>query len=252
MKRGKPYLEKVGNFSGFNVWYVNGFWIRKNLDKAFTNFADNKYFDFIPKDEFWIDYENGKKEAKYFIDSFLAIKKFVSQGKSEAYAIKQADKIEKRERSKSRFLKKLKKIKVKEKIIKKIHKKQLFKKYTKKLKIWQVRGDLVRSLFDLDFTGGGHDKIYNFIPENEVWIDDDIYRKEIAIVLIHELHERDLMNKGWPYEPVGGQKSFNRALKKGEKSAHFAAEEVEFWVRHHPKSIRRVLLREIKKNEKSI
>ena len=43
----KPYLKKVGVFNGYNVWYVNGYYIRNNLDKEFTNFGSNRYFHFI-------------------------------------------------------------------------------------------------------------------------------------------------------------------------------------------------------------
>jgi len=211
----KPYLKKISDICGFHIWYVNGYWIRKYLDRAFTNFGYNRNFKFIPKDEFWIDNEHGKKEAHYFIDSFLTIQRFLAEGKSYEEAVREADKFEKRERKKSKFLKKLKKIKVREKILEKIHKKRLFKKYTQELNIWLIRGDLVRSLFDIDFTAGGHDKVYNFIPKKEIWIDDDLYKKEIPIVLIHELHERYLMSKGWPYEPIGGQKGFNRRKNSG-------------------------------------
>ena len=245
----KPYIKKIGEFSGYKVFYVNGYWIRKNLDKAFTNFGYNFHFDFIPKGEFWIDWENGKKEAKYFIDSFLAIQCALEDGKSYEQAVKEADKFEQRERSKSKFLKKLKKLNTKKEILKKIHKKRLFKEYTQNIQIWIVRGDLVRSLFHLDFTQGGHDLVYNFIPKNEVWIDDDIYRKEIPFVLIHELHERRLMLKGWSYDDAGGQEVFMRNQNKKGKSAHFHAEDLEFWCRHHPKKVHKILVKEIKMNE---
>ncbi len=45
--------------------------------------------------------------------------------------------------------------------------------------------------FDIDFTAGGHDYVYEFVPENEVWIDDDIAEAERGYVLVHELHERN-------------------------------------------------------------
>ncbi len=247
VRKKKIYIKKIGDFGGYAVWYVDGYWIRKNLDRAFTNFAGHRHLVFIPKDEFWIDQESKKKEARYFIDNFIVIERELKNGKSFADAAKIADKIEKRERGKSGIVKRLKKIKSREKVLAEVRKKILFGKYTKNLKIWQVRGDLVRSLFYLDFTEGGHDKVYDFIPENEVWIDDDVYKKEIPYVLIHELCERKLMAKGWKYDPTG-QGVFSR--KKGKKSAHFAAEKREFWCREHPKRIMGVLKREIKENEK--
>ena len=180
---------------------------------------------------------------------FLAMETALKNGKSYEKAIEIANKTEKRERHKSKWIKKLKKIKVKEKLLKRIHKKLLFKKYTKKLKIWIVRGNLVRTLFDVDFNQGGHEKVYPFIPKNEIWIDDYLYKKEIPYVLIHELHERKLMFKGWKYDPVG-QSIFIRKSQAGKKSAHFSAEDLEFSVRNHPKSIKKVLLKELSENEK--
>jgi hypothetical protein len=198
-----------------------------------------------------VDYENGDvKEAKYFFYSFLAMEKAMASGKTHEQSVNIANKLEKAERRKAKFLKTIKKIKVQEKILKKVHKKYILGKYTDNLKIYIVRGDLVRSLFNVDFTQGGHDKVYNFIPKNEVWIDDDLYKKEIPYVLVHELHERYLMAKGWPYDSAGGQAVFAKKEDERGKSAHFAAEDLEFWCRDHRKSVKRILLREIAKNEK--
>ena len=244
----KPYLKKIGKFSEYTVWYVNGYLIRKNYDKEFTNFGSRKYFEFIPKYELWIDYENGKKEAIYFIDNFIRIQRELKKGKTYDEAVKIANKYEKRERNKSKFIQKIKKIRQKEKILKKIYRKQLFSKYTKNIKIWLVRGDLVRSLFFLDFTEGGHDKVYDFVPKNEIWIDDNVYKKEIPYVLVHELHERYLIGKGWVYDS-GGIGVFSRKAKKGEKSAHFEAEKIEEYCRNNPKEVKKILLREIKKTD---
>jgi hypothetical protein len=65
------------------------------------------------------------------------------------------------------------------------------------ISIWIVDGRLVRSVFDVDFTEGGHDYVYEFVPQNEVWIDNDLEESERPFVLLHELHERNLMAKGW-------------------------------------------------------
>jgi hypothetical protein len=250
----KVYLKKIGEFSGYKFWYVKGNWVRTNIDPAFSNFGYNRYMPFIPENEMWIDQENGVRESHFFINSFLTIQKELKKGKSYIEAVRIADMIERRERKKANFLKNIKKIKVKEKLIEKIHKKRLFKKYTKKLKIWQVKGHLVRSIFDLDFNQGGHGLVYPFVPQNEVWIDDDTYKKEIPFVLIHELHERYLMSIGWKYDVLGneGQKIFVRKEQGGKKSAHFASEALENECRNNPKKIMKVLLKEIEKNEKII
>jgi hypothetical protein len=251
----KPYMKKLGIFSGFKVWYVSGYWIRRNLDRRFPNYGNNRTFAFIPKDEFWIDYENrNKREAKYIIINFLAYEKELEKGKTEAEAIKIATEVENRERHKTSWVRKLKElrkreIKLKEKLLNKIHRKRILKDETNFLKIWIVDGDIVRSVFDVDFNQGGHGFVYPFIPKEEVWIDDYLYKKEIPFILIHELHERKLMARGWRYDNIGIAKTKRR---KGDNKiyAHPSAEDLEFWTRHHPKSIKRVLFKEIKDNEK--
>jgi len=249
MKRmKKPYIKKIGDFSDHKVFYVNGYWIRKNLDKEFTNFGSRRHFDFIPNKELWIDQENGDSEVKYFVQSFLTIEREIEKGKTYEQAVKTADRIEKRERMKTKEMKILKKLKIKSAILRRIHYKKLFSKYTDKIHIWVVKGDLVRSLFFLDFTEGGHDLCYHFVPKNEIWIDDDIYKKEIPYILIHELHERKLMLKGWPYAP-GGVGNFSRKGDAKGKSAHFHSADLELWCRHHPRSVKKILLKEIKDNE---
>jgi len=247
----KPYMKKIGSFSGYNVYYVSGYVIRREIDKTFPNYGSHRSFKFIPKNEFWIDYENrNKREAKYIIINFLAFEKEIEKGKNVDDAIKIANMIEKRERHKSKWIKKLRKIKIKEKLLKKIHEKRLFGKITDKLKIWLIDGDIVRSLFDVDFNQGGHGYVYQFIPKNEVWVDDYLYKKDITFTIVHELHERRLMIKGWKYDNVGIAKI---ARRKGDnkKYSHPAAEDLEFWLRHHARSIKRVLFKEIRLNEKA-
>ena len=74
----------------------------------------------------------------------------------------------------------------KKKAIENIHK-QLLKKYSGAIKVWIIQGGLVRSLYFIDFTEGGHDLVYpHFIPKNEVWLDDDLSpgeRKPVSLDL---------------------------------------------------------------------
>ena len=101
-----------------------------------------------------------------------------------------------------------------------------------KCKVWIVRRELVRALFYTDFTRGGHGFVYDFVLKGEVWIDDDLYRKEIPFVLIHELHERELMSKGMKYE-----------------QAHAKSNILEYSCRNNPKKTQEILDKEIKTNK---
>lgn len=227
----KVYLRKFSEIAGFKVWIVDGKYIRDNVEEEFTNYGQHYSFSFIPKDEFWIDKESSPGEEKYFIDSMLVMHRLLSKGVPVKEAIKIADRIERRERGKSKLMKKEMKIKEhKGDVIKTVHK-SLMKRYSnKKIKIWIINGEIVRDLFFLDFTEGGHDKVYSFIPEREVWIDDDISLNEIPFVLLHELHERNLMAKGKNYD-----------------SAHKSSSKIEYFCRKHPKLTNFLIRRELRK-----
>ena len=67
----KPYIKKVGNFSGFDVWIVDGNYIRLNLDDEFSNCGQPLDFKIIPKNEIWIDKEHSGNESRFFITHML-------------------------------------------------------------------------------------------------------------------------------------------------------------------------------------
>jgi len=229
LTKKKPYVKKYGVFSGFTAWIVDGAYIRENIDEEFTNFGQHYEFRFIPKREFWIDKEYAPGEEKYFIDHLLVEYRLMEQGIPYRIAHKRAVRIGRKERMKSRRAKTLAGLN-KKNVIAKIHK-RLLKMYSKGAAIWIVNSELVRDIYDMDFTEGGHDKVYSFIPKGEVWIDDDIGPRERAFVLLHELHERYLMSKGWTYD-----------------SAHRSASAIEYQCRKHPALLKKCLAAEVKKN----
>ena len=73
----------------------------------------------------------------------------------------------------------------------------------------------------------GHDYVYEFVPQNEIWVDDDIAEAERGYVILHELHERNLMAKGWTYD-----------------KAHSDSSRVEYRMRHHPDELHDALIDE--------
>jgi hypothetical protein len=230
----KPYLEKLGTYDGFDVWYVDGSWIRKNLQREFTNYGANYIYEFIPEKEFWIDLEFGDvKEWKYYLKFLLTRYKFVSKGKSDDESIEIAEIAEKRERDKSETIQEIRKLSKKQ-MLERIHK-NLLEEYSKdKLKVWIVDGFIVRCLFFTDFTEGGHEFVYKFVPEGEVWIDNALNPEEIKFVLIHEFHEMELMKKGWSYE-----------------KAHKDSSKIEFFCRNNPDKADEILKQEFEKQLKA-
>ncbi len=228
----KPYIKKFSKIANFTVWIVDGKYIRDNIDEEFTNYGQYYRFKFIPKNELWIDEERSPGEEKYYINSMLVMNRLMAEGVKHDEAVKRADAIEKKERATSNLQKKESGAKKHEEdLMKKIHKKFLKAYSTKKIKVWVVDGEIVRSLFFLDFTEGGHEYVYHFVPKGEIWIDDDVGRDETKFVLLHELHERKLMAKGMKYDP-----------------AHKSSSEIEYHCRKHFEELDKNLKKEIKEN----
>jgi len=61
-----------------------------------------------------------------------------------------------------------------------------------KLRIYLVATTPTKRIY-VDWTEGGHDVVYNFIPKNEVWISDNLPPLELLLTQIHELRERRRM-----------------------------------------------------------
>jgi hypothetical protein len=226
MSISKPRFRRklYKKIKSFRVYIVDGKFIRDNLDEEFTNFGQHYRFKFIPEKEFWVDKEHSRrKEIKYFIDHLMVEHKLMKAGEDYGAALSKADYIERKERRKSIMVRRYY-----QKLYGMIHKKLLDKMGY--LKIWLVHGELVRDLYWIDFTEGGHDLVYHFIPKNEVWIDDALEPKERNLVLLHELYERELMQKS-----IDSHKK--ETLDKRYRKAHFAASKLEHYYRHHPRGL---------------
>jgi hypothetical protein len=190
-----PYLGKVQDIGNIKVYIVDGNYIRTHLEKDFTNFGQHyRWPELIPINEFWIDKEANEDELGFFIMHLLTEYELMKSGKEYDYALKEADQVERRERRREEGIRKFK-----SNIASTTCHKNLYKTSSTGVEIWIVDGKKVRNHFYTDFTEGGHEFIYKWIPKNEVWIDDDLEPQEINFVLLHEFHERNLMEKGMPY-----------------------------------------------------
>jgi len=76
---------------------------------------------------------------------------------------------------------------------------RLWKKLENGISVWIIDGRFVRSVFDVDFTEGGHDYVYELCLRMKYGSIMISKRQSARIVLLHELHERNLMAKGWTY-----------------------------------------------------
>jgi hypothetical protein len=211
-----PYLQRDETRGEYQVWLVDGAYIRGHIDEEFTNFGQHYRYPYIPDKEFWIDQEAGHDERTFFIDHLLVEHDLMLKGASYADALMQADRIERRERRRAGDVRKLT---LQGKTLPdgvSVHE-RLWKKLENGVSVWIINGRMVRSGFDIDFTAGGHDHVYEFVPEGEIWIDDAIEQKERGFVLLHELHERNRMATGESYS-----------------TAHNESSRLEYHCRHHP------------------
>lgn len=219
-----PYLSKAAERGRFVIWIVDGTYIRAQIDEEFTNFGQHYRFKYIPMDEFWIDREAGHDELRFFIDHLLVEHRLMARGMPYDQAIELADRAERAERRKSADFRRVARSGLPDG--RAVHE-RLWKSLADGVSVWIVNGRMVRSVFDIDFTEGGHDHVYEFVPSNEVWIDDDLAEVERPYVLLHELHERNLMAKGWDYD-----------------RAHADSSKIEYHCRHHPEELHDALIHE--------
>lgn len=220
-----PYLSKAGERGRIMIWIVDGTYVRTHIDEEFTNYGQHYAFKFIPENEFWIDREGAPDELTFFVDHLLLEHRLMAKGVPYDDALESADKAELKERKEAGDVGKLTKGGNLPDPVK-VHL-SLWKHLTSGVSVWIVDGRLVRSVFDVDFTEGGHDHVYEFVPQNEVWIDNDLEEAERPYVLLHELHERNLMAKGWTYD-----------------RAHEDSSRLEYHLRHNPEELHPALARE--------
>jgi hypothetical protein len=211
-----PYLYKDEKRGNLQVWVVDGSYIRSHTDEEFTNFGQHYRYPYIPLNELWIDQEASPDERGFFIDHLLVEHRLMAKGLPYGKALQEADRAERKERRRAGDVSRLTDHGQKLPDGREVHE-RLWKMLESGVNVWIVKGRLVRSVFDIDFTAGGHDYVYEFVPQNEVWIDDDIEEDERGYVLLHELHERNRMASGVPYS-----------------EAHAESSRLAYPCRHHP------------------
>ena len=221
-----PYLEKIESRGKIEIWIVDGMYIRGHMDEEFTNFGQHYAFSYIPENEFWMDRETAHDERKFFIEHLLVEHRKMARGMNYDDALAIADRAERRERRRAGDLARFTHGGRNLPDGRDVHE-RLWKDLESGVKVWIVNGRLVRSVFDIDYTEGGHDYVYEFVPANEVWIDDAVEEPERPFVLLHELHERNLMAKGWPYS-----------------KAHADSSRIEYRCRHYPDELHDALAKE--------
>ncbi len=224
------YLKKIDKIGDYEVWLVDGSYIRKVVNENFVEYDYHFNHDFIPKNEFWIDEQTNHDEWKFFIDRMFMEQGLIRTGEKNKEAFERGALLEKKERKddiKNQHLKIL--VRNRSELLTKI-KKKILNGYSGKVKVWLVDGKIVRDFLLVDYAGGGHDKVYTFIPKDEIWIDEVLHHKEIKFIVLHELSERRFMSQGIKYS-----------------EAHKRATLIEDYYRDHESEIEVRIKEELKK-----
>src|SRR5260370_15233337 len=224
-RRRPPYLQLLERRGPVSVWLVDGAYVRKNIDEEFSNFGHHYSYGEIPKDEVWLDQEAVPDEQRFFVAHALLERKLMAEGKDYDTAREAANAEERQLRIAAGDVRKLR-LGRRPLQAALVHE-RLWKALGNGVQVWLVNGRLVRSCYDVEFTEGSHDYVYQIVPQNEVWIDDDIHTDERGFVLLHELHERNLMARGMDYD-----------------TAHDEARRLERHYRNHPAELHEALARE--------
>lgn len=185
----------VLNRGGLKAYLVDAEKIRDMSlhDEEFTNYAIHDDFPkMIPKGEIWISNLSNDPEREYYVDEALKRIYYSRTGMNSKQAYEKAIEWSKEHRGKIE----------QDYIYEKdgeVHKRKLGT--IGKFNIYSVDARLVRDLYKVDYVEGGHGYVYDFIPKDEIWIEDEIKRGEIEYIVKHEYTELKLMrDKKMSYE----------------------------------------------------
>lgn len=78
------------------------------------------------------------------------------------------------------------------------------------VKIFHVDGNYVRSDLEVEFCLGGHHYRWDFIPEDEIWIENLPSKFDMECNLLHETYERLQMKENG----MGYEKAHSKASQK--------------------------------------
>jgi hypothetical protein len=190
-------IRLLGQRGSIAIWQVDGNYIRRRLNTEFTNYGQHYHFRFIPENEVWIDQEAVPDETEFFITHLLVERRLMASGVPYDQALAVANGVEHTERLKAGDIPF--DLPLSPEALEAIHVKP-FIKFLNGVTVWLVDGRKIRSGIDPDFTEGGHGLVYKYIPENEIWLDNDLIDEELGFVFAHEWIERKLMLDGKKYE----------------------------------------------------
>ena len=219
IKQKNNFNKKLaGRFGKFSIFIVNDEKIRNSAQYAeeFSDYGVNigkkglatLNFKFIPENEIWIAKSIKPAERHFINDNALSYIKAVERGVDPGVAYDNAIKHEQVSRKKDLINKlHIKKHKeIENPAHKDVPKKVYLKKWgtikdpNDKVSIFLVNGRAIRDLYKTDYVEGGHAYVYDWIPNDEIWIEKSVKPDEAPVIVLHEFLERTLMKyRHFPY-----------------------------------------------------
>jgi hypothetical protein len=159
--------------------------------------TSNEFPSLIPKGQVWLAEQTIEREGLFFIANALTQLKEIARGVPEEKAYTEGVNIERllRERLNHRTFKGGSPQKRVPEVV-------YVSLYTTlpdpnggTVKVWLVDANVVRTLYKTDYNEGGHGAVYPWAPQDEIWIENSLDRRELPFIVAHEYLERRLMRE---------------------------------------------------------
>lgn len=184
-------METLGQIGEFTIRLVDGELLRKE-NPDFHGYSHHYIHTDVPEKEIWLDSSTDHRELLFFLLRALFEYALYERGVPDKEITDQARALDKalRQEQPPKGIK--------------IRHLSTFGD----LEVWSVRGDEVRKIFYPDFAQGGNGYRYQFIPKNEIWVEDALPVNDRVFTVLHELYETSLMRGGMPYDSAHEQTTF--------------------------------------------
>ena len=208
-RRFRPKLNKRfrENRNGYDVYSINAFAIRNiaQPDEEFDNFAThNEFPDLIDEGEIWISEATFAAEGEFFIANAVVRLESLEKGDSDdtAYTVGlNADRKLRANKTGITYRAHRPSRRISDKIYNRRYVVLPDEKFP--IQVWLVDGLRVRSTYMTDYTEGGHGYVYDWVPKNEIWVEEGIEPAELPFIVAHEYVEHRLMrDEKMEYDPA--------------------------------------------------
>lgn len=178
----------IGRFGNISIYRVDGEQVRSisSAMEEFNESASHQIIDEIPENEGWVEDTVSADELPFILHGLLV---GIQQGDYDA-----GEKAEKAERAKALPSKHGKAGKPDPGTsVRRLG--SLFG-----IEFHLIDAKVVRDQYKVDFALGGNHGAYDWVPEDEIWLDATIRPNEMPFVALHEFYERfKMLEHKWTY-----------------------------------------------------